>query len=112
MLVCVCVCASLSTLLKAHSLFCANTLSCVHKPSGHVYSTRLRAFSCFLLLCFDVHRYGCVRLDGSMSIKKRAKIVDHFNDPTVSKIYRLARKNFIGFSKILTDSGFRVHVEQ
>ena len=31
-----------------------------------------------------IHRYDYVRLDGSMSIKKRQKIVDKFNDPTVS----------------------------
>ena len=34
--------------------------------------------------CTHTHRYGYVRLDGSMSIKKRQKIVDKFNDPTVS----------------------------
>ena len=33
-----------------------------------------------------VHRYGYVRLDGSMSIKKLQKIVDKFNDPTVSEL--------------------------
>ena len=31
--------------------------------------------------CF---RYTSTRLDGSMSIKKRAKVVDKFNDPSVS----------------------------
>ena len=29
-------------------------------------------------------RYPHVRLDGSMSIKKRQKMVDRFNDPAVS----------------------------
>ena len=29
-------------------------------------------------------RYMYVRLDGSMSVKKRSKVVDRFNDPTVS----------------------------
>ena len=111
MLVCVCLCFTQHSPESTQFVLCKHTLMCT-QTFRHVYSTRLRAFSCFLLLCFDVHRYGCVRLDGSMSIKKRAKIVDHFNDPTVSKIDRLARKNVIGFSKFLTDSGFRVHVEQ
>ena len=112
MLVCVCLC------FTQHSP--ESTQFCSVQTHSHVY-TNLQGmfilqgcvhFHVFLLLCFDVHRYGCVRLDGSMSIKKRAKIVDHFNDPTVSKIFRVARKKIIGFSKFLTDSGFRVHVEQ
>ena len=37
----------------------------------------------FERLC-RLRRYPHVRLDGSMSIKKRQKIVDRFNDPTVS----------------------------
>ena len=32
------------------------------------------------------YRYSYVRLDGSMGIKKRQKIVDRFNDPTVSRV--------------------------
>lgn len=30
--------------------------------------------------------YGFVRLDGSMSIKQRGKIVEKFNDPEVSEV--------------------------
>ena len=37
------------------------------------------------VVCFS---YQFMRLDGSMSIKKRAKIVERFNDPSVS-FYRL-----------------------
>lgn len=29
--------------------------------------------------------YGFVRLDGSLSIKKRMKLVNRFNDPTVQR---------------------------
>ena len=31
-----------------------------------------------------IFRYLFVRLDGSMTIKKRAKVVESFNNPTVS----------------------------
>ncbi len=36
----------------------------------------------FETMC-SLRRYGYVRLDGTMSIKKRQKIVDEFNDPQV-----------------------------
>lgn len=39
----------------------------------------------FERLC-RLRRYPHVRLDGSMSIKRRQKIVDRFNDPTVSYV--------------------------
>jgi len=58
----------------------------------HVY-----LFACTMLFCRGVDllksvcvgvsaacRYMYVRLDGSMSVKKRSKVVDRFNDPTVS----------------------------
>jgi len=35
------------------------------------------------------YRYSHVRLDGSMSIKKRQRIVDQFNNPTVSPVSNL-----------------------
>ena len=34
--------------------------------------------------CYHFYRYLFVRLDGSMTIKKRAKIVERFNNPSVS----------------------------
>ncbi len=38
-----------------------------------------------------------VRLDGSMSIKKRAKVVEQFNNPSVSTLERnIAQKNGSG----------------
>lgn len=39
-------------------------------------------FSCHFVYCLI--RYLYVRLDGTMSIKKRAKIVERFNSPSVS----------------------------
>jgi DNA repair and recombination RAD54-like protein len=31
---------------------------------------------------FIQRKWGCLRLDGSMTIQKRQKLVDRFNDPT------------------------------
>jgi len=52
--------------------------------------------------------YGSVRLDGSMTIKKRAKIVDQFNDPTSPEfIFMLSSKaggcglNLIGANRLV-----------
>lgn len=44
------------------------------------YTQTLDAFE---KLC-QLRGYPCVRLDGSMTIKKRAKVVESFNDPTVN----------------------------
>ena len=42
--------------------------------------------------CHSCH-YGYVRLDGSMTIKKRARVVDEFNDPASSQfIFMLSSK--------------------
>ena len=48
------------------------------------------------------HRYGYVRLDGSMSIKKRQKIVDKFNDPTVSSSCVWSKRPYHVFDPIFT----------
>ena len=40
----------------------------------------------FIMAMVTFFRYQYVRLDGTMSIKKRQKIVDRFNDPHVSSI--------------------------
>ena len=49
-------------------------------------------------------RYQYVRLDGTMSIKKRQKIVDRFNDPHVSSIRLIlfceTKRNEIGSDEI------------
>ncbi len=46
----------------------------------------------FTKLCV-MRRYNHVRLDGSMSIKKRGKIVEQFNDPSSSDyIFMLSSK--------------------
>lgn len=61
----------------------------------------------FEQLC-RLRRYQCVRLDGSMSIKKRQKIVDRFNDPTSTDfVFMLSSKaggcglNLIGANRLV-----------
>ena len=55
-----------------------------------------------------LRNYGFVRLDGSMSIKKRAKVVDQFNDPTSPTfVFMLSSKaggcglNLIGANRLV-----------
>ena len=61
----------------------------------------------FANLC-EMRRYQCVRLDGSMSIKKRGKIVEQFNDPCSGDfIFMLSSKaggcglNLIGANRLV-----------
>ena len=61
----------------------------------------------FERLC-GLRNYGYVRLDGSMTIKKRAKVVDQFNDPTSGQfIFMLSSKaggcglNLIGANRLV-----------
>lgn len=61
----------------------------------------------FERLC-RLRNYGYVRLDGSMTIKKRAKIVERFNDPTSGEfIFMLSSKaggcglNLIGANRLV-----------
>ena len=61
----------------------------------------------FEKLCMLRH-YGYVRLDGSMTIKKRAKVVDEFNDPSSSQfVFMLSSKaggcglNLIGANRLV-----------
>ena len=61
----------------------------------------------FERLC-QLRHYGYVRLDGSMTIKKRAKVVDEFNDPTSQQfIFMLSSKaggcglNLIGANRLV-----------
>ena len=58
-------------------------------------------------LCRE-HRYGTVRLDGSMAINKRQKLVDRFNDPTQPEfVFLLSSKaggcgiNLIGANRLV-----------
>jgi len=61
----------------------------------------------FTRLC-KIRRYQCVRLDGSMTIKKRGKIVEQFNDPSSGDfIFMLSSKaggcglNLIGANRLV-----------
>lgn len=61
----------------------------------------------FANLC-AMRRYQCVRLDGSMTIKKRGKIVEQFNDPCSGDfIFMLSSKaggcglNLIGANRLV-----------
>jgi hypothetical protein len=56
----------------------------------------------------DQNRYGCVRLDGSMNVNKRSKIVARFNDPEGKEfIFLLSSKaggcgiNLIGANRLI-----------
>lgn len=55
-----------------------------------------------------IKKYGCVRLDGSMNVKKRSKIVDRFNDPEGKEfVFLLSSKaggcgiNLIGANRLI-----------
>jgi DNA repair and recombination RAD54-like protein len=61
----------------------------------------------FTRLC-KIRRYQCVRLDGSMTIKKRGKIVEQFNDPSSGDfVFMLSSKaggcglNLIGANRLV-----------
>jgi DNA repair and recombination RAD54-like protein len=54
------------------------------------------------------HRYGCLRLDGTMNVNKRQKLVDRFNDPEGKEtIFLLSSKaggcgiNLIGANRLI-----------
>lgn len=53
-------------------------------------------------------RYGCVRLDGTMNVNKRSKIVSRFNDPESKEfVFLLSSKaggcgiNLIGANRLI-----------
>lgn len=66
-----------------------------------------------LELLVDGFRYGCLRLDGTMNVNKRQKLVDRFNDPEGAEfVFLLSSKaggcglNLIGANRlILFDPG-------
>jgi hypothetical protein len=69
----------------------------------------------FEKLC-RLRNYGYVRLDGSMSIKKRAKVVDQFNDPTSAHfIFMLSSKaggcglNLIGANRFEAKANWTIN---
>jgi len=70
-------------------------------------SNYTQTLNMFENLC-HIRNYGYVRLDGSMSIKKRGKVVDEFNDPmNPSFIFMLSSKaggcglNLIGANRLV-----------
>lgn len=68
------------------------------------------------LYCFlFIHRYLYVRLDGTMSIKKRAKIVERFNSPSVSVLSLfnwVTCEALTKFDVFLTESRVYIHAQQ
>jgi SNF2 family DNA or RNA helicase len=55
-----------------------------------------------------MNRYGCVRLDGTMNVNKRSKIVSRFNDPEGKEfVFLLSSKaggcgiNLIGANRLI-----------
>ena len=66
-----------------------------------------------VLLLVLMLRYGCLRLDGTMNVNKRQKLVDQFNNPEGDEfIFLLSSKaggcgiNLIGANRlILLDPG-------
>lgn len=60
------------------------------------------------LLAGADYRYGCVRLDGTMNVNKRSKIVSRFNDPESKEfVFLLSSKaggcgiNLIGANRLI-----------
>ena len=63
---------------------------------------------CLVIYEWSLRNYAYVRLDGSMTIKKRAKVVEKFNDPTSPEfIFMLSSKaggcglNLIGANRLV-----------
>ena len=61
-------------------------------------------------------RYGCVRLDGTMNVNKRSKIVSRFNDPEGKEfVFLLSSKaggcgiNLIGANRLILFDPVRIY---
>jgi len=61
-----------------------------------------------LLMRNRLNRYGCLRLDGTMNVNKRQKLVDRFNDPEGKEfVFLLSSKaggcgiNLIGANRLI-----------
>jgi DNA repair and recombination RAD54-like protein len=90
---------------------CLDTLLAVIKSTSTnkivLVSNYTQTLDTFEKLC-RMHNYGHVRLDGSMTIKKRAKVVERFNDLTTPEwIFMLSSKaggcglNLIGANRLV-----------
>jgi DNA repair and recombination RAD54-like protein len=63
-----------------------------------------------------MNRYGCVRLDGTMNVNKRSKIVSRFNDPEGKEfVFLLSSKaggcgiNLIGANRLILFDPVRIY---
>ena len=83
-------------------------------PQIVLVSNYTQTLDLFELMC-RARKYGYVRLDGSLGIAKRMKLVDRFNDPTSkdfafllsSKVGRALLRRGAGVSRVVAEAAMR-----